>query len=132
MIALFGNEKFGLIALHHMLQRLGSFLMKPLLPVRRAIYWLWSLQNRERERLASEMEQVRGLTQLLLKQRNGYRWSEGDRRKIRAQLRKLAQLSPYLVLFVSPGGFFALPVLAWWIDRRRQRQVNESVRKTVE
>lgn len=66
---------------------------------------------------------MRGLMQLLMKQRNGYRWTETDRRKIRAQLRKLASLSPYMVLFVSPGGFLAMPVLAWWLDRRRQKRL---------
>ncbi|TFW09565.1 hypothetical protein E4K72_05365 [Oxalobacteraceae bacterium OM1] len=86
------------------------------------MHWAWALQHRERLRLQQEMSQVRGLMPLLMKQRNGYRWSEDDRREIRAQLRKLAELSPYMVLFVSPGGFIALPVLAWWLDRRRQRR----------
>ncbi len=86
---------------------------------------LWDLQNRERVRLSGEMAQMRGLMQLLMKQRNGYRWSETDRRKIRAQLRRLASLSPYLLLFVSPGGFLALPLLAWWLDRRRQKRSDD-------
>ncbi|KRB94196.1 hypothetical protein [Noviherbaspirillum sp. Root189] len=94
---------------------------------RRFVLHLWAVQDRERVRLWQEMAQVRGLMQLLMKQRNGYRWTETDRRKIRAQLRKLASLSPYMVLFVSPGGFLAMPVLAWWLDRRRQKRlVNES------
>lgn len=93
--------------------------MYPLLPLRKGLGRVWALQNRERLRLSSEMSHVRGLMPLLMKQRNGYRWSDADRKKIRMQLRRLASLSPYLVLFVSPGGFLALPVLAWWLDRRR-------------
>ena len=61
----------------------------------------------------------------LMKQRNGYRWTEGDRCK-------LASLSPYMVLFVSPGGFLALPVLAWWLDRRRQKCAVQGHRPAAE
>jgi hypothetical protein len=89
---------------------------------RRSFQGMWQLQHRERTRLWTEMAQARGLMQLLMKQRNGYRWSDSDRREIRRQLRQLASLSPYMLLFVSPGGFFALPVLAWWLDRRRQKR----------
>jgi hypothetical protein len=91
-------------------------------PMQRSLHWVWALQNRERARLLSEMSQMRGLMPLLMKQRNGYRWTEADRKKIRVQFRKLAQLSPYLVLFISPGGFIALPLLVWWLDRRRQKR----------
>jgi hypothetical protein len=27
-----------------------------------------------------------------------------------------------MVLFVAPGGFFVLPLLAWWLDKRRLKQ----------
>jgi hypothetical protein len=94
----------------------------PFLAVRRATLGVWELQHRERQRLWAEMEQVRGLMELLMKQRNGYRWTEGERRKIRVKLRALASLSPYLLLFVSPGGFLVLPLLAWWLDRRRHKR----------
>lgn len=99
---------------------------------RRSFHGLWELQHRERVRLVGEMSQVRGLMQLLMKQRNGYRWSEGDRREIRRQLRNLASLGPYMVLFVSPGGFIALPVLAWWLDRRRQKRADAVRQPSVE
>lgn len=105
------------------MRRLRFGLEHPADLARRSMRGLWELQHRERERLWMEMAQMRGLMQLLMKQRNGYRWSETDRLKIRAQLRKLASLSPYMVLFVSPGGFLALPLLAWWLDRRRQKRV---------
>ena len=111
-----------------MLRRIGLLLILPILLLRRRLHGAWALQNRERIRLAGEISQMRGLMPLLMKQRNGYRWSEGDRRKIRAHLRKLAAISPYLVLFVSPGGFFLLPVLAWWLDRRRQKRENGAIK----
>jgi hypothetical protein len=98
----------------------------------RSVRGLWEVQNRERERLWREMAQTRGLMQLLMKQRNGYRWSEADRLKIRAQFRQLAGLSPYMVLFLSPGGFLALPLLAWWLDRRRQKRIDGAQASSTE
>jgi hypothetical protein len=46
--------------------------------------------------------------------------------QIRAHLKRISQLSPYLVIIVMPGGFAALPVLAWWLDRRRNRAAPRS------
>lgn len=105
-----------------MLARSVSMIASPFAGARRALLWGWELQHRERVRLWAQMAQVNGLLDLLMKQRNGYRWTELERKKIRAKLRTLAELSPYLVLFVSPGGFFALPVLAWWLDRRNHKR----------
>ena len=81
----------------------------------------WDLAERERKALLSEMVQVRGLMPLLMKPRNKQKWSEADLRELRSHLQRLTKLSPYIVVFVMPGGFAMLPVLAWWLDRRRQR-----------
>lgn len=105
-----------------MKHRLRSAAKNPVRLACRSLGGLWALQNRERERLRTEIEDMRGLMPLLMKQRNGCRWTESDRRKIRAHLRKLAALSPYMVLFLAPGGFLALPLLAWWLDRRQQQR----------
>lgn len=107
------------------MRRLRSALKSP-------VHTLWALQGRERERLRAEIDQVRGLMPLLMKQRNGYRWSEADRRQIRAQLRKLASLSPYLVALLSPGGLLALPLLAWWLDRRRDKRALAQQQRPIE
>tara|TARA_R110001599_G_scaffold64023_4_gene179624 strand:+ start:318829 stop:319209 length:381 start_codon:yes stop_codon:yes gene_type:complete len=88
---------------------------------------MFALQNRERIRLWNEMTQMRGLIPLLMKQRNGYRWTDLDRKRIKVQLRKLVELSPYLVLFVAPGGLLVLPVLIWWLDRRQIRPEVEGI-----
>ena len=90
-----------------------------------ALRWgkgLVTIQNRERTHLLEEMTQMRGLMPLLMKQRNGYRWTDDDRLRIREHLRHLARISPYIILFVAPGGLFLLPVMAWWLDRRRLRR----------
>jgi hypothetical protein len=58
---------------------------------------------------------------LLMKPRNKQKWSDADLRELNAHLKRLTKLSPYIIVFVMPGGFAMLPVLAWWLDRRRQR-----------
>lgn len=78
------------------------------------------LADRERRFLVSEMVKTKGLLPVLMKRRNKQRWSGEDRAEIRAHLRRLSKLYPYLVIVVMPGGFAMLPLLAWWLDRRRQ------------
>lgn len=92
--------------------------LRPPLPIRRA----FELAERERKFLLAEMVQVKGLMPVLMKRRNKQQWSEEDLAEIRLQVRRLTKLSPYLVVIVMPGGFAMLPVLAWWLDRRRQRR----------
>ena len=103
-------------------QHVTSVLGHPIQTVGRSARWVWRLQTRERIRLGQEMRQMRGLMPLLMKQRNGYHWTPEDIRQIKAQLRNLMHLSPYLTLAVMPGGFFVLPFLAWWVDKRRQKR----------
>lgn len=79
------------------------------------------LSAREQRRLWEELGQVRGLMPLLMKQRNQQKWTREDKAQLTAQIKRLTSLSPYLVVLVMPGGFLALPLLAWWLDRRRQR-----------
>jgi hypothetical protein len=75
---------------------------------------------RERRFLSNEILQVRGLMDLLMKPRNGERWTPEEKRELKAHLRRLTSVSPYLVVvLVLPGGMLILPVLAWWLDRRR-------------
>jgi hypothetical protein len=83
---------------------------------------LRDLQERERKRLLAEAVQIKGLMPLLMKHRNGQRWTKEDRAELRAHFRRLSELSPYLVVVVLPGAPLTLPVLAWWLDRRRQRR----------
>jgi hypothetical protein len=79
------------------------------------------LSAREKYLLLSEITKVRGLMPLLMKQRNNQRWTREDKAELATHLRRLAGLSPYLVVLLMPGGFLLLPALAWWLDRRRQR-----------
>ena len=86
-------------------------------PVRRA----FELADRERKFLLSEMTQISGLMPILMRRRNKQKWTPQELAEIRAHLKRISKLSPYLVIIVMPGGFAILPVLAWWLDRRRNR-----------
>ena len=81
-----------------------------------------SLTLREKQYLLAEIQQTRGLMPILMKQRNGQRWTDEDRAQLRLHFGRLSRLSPYLVLAVMPGGFLMLPAFAWWLDRRRTGQ----------
>ena len=80
------------------------------------------LTNREKQALTAEILQVRGLMPLLMKPRNKQRWTTEDKAELAVHMQRLSRISPYLVVIVMPGGFFILPALAWWLDRRRNRK----------
>ena len=98
--------------------------------VRGAFTYVWELQERERKRILAEAVQIKGLMPLLMKHRNGQKWTKEERAELRIHLRHLSDLSPYLVLVVLPGAPLTLPLLAWWLDRRRQQRKDDP-RKTV-
>lgn len=78
--------------------------------------------QRERQRILAAAVEMRGFMPLLMKPRNGERWTPEDKIALQHQLHTLASLSPYLVPAIMPGGVLLLPLLAWWLDRRRNRQ----------
>ena len=80
------------------------------------------LTEREKKYVRNEIFQVKGLLPLLMKPRNRQRWTPEDRAELRAHLRRLSNVSPYLAVLALPGSFLMLPALAWWLDRRRKRQ----------
>ena len=78
--------------------------------------------QRERRFVLDQLAQVRGLMPLLMKRRNREQRTPEDLAEIRSKLSRLGGLSWYLAVLLLPGGFFALPAVAWWLDRRRQRR----------
>ena len=86
-----------------------------------------SLHEREKSRIRGEIAQVPGLMALLMKPRNGQKWTRAERAELRAQLRGLSRLSIYLALATLPFTSLTLPLVAWWLDRR-QRQRNGTIR----
>ncbi len=79
-------------------------------------------QQRERVFVVQEVLKVKGLMPLLMKQRNGLRWSSAERRELIETMRAFSNLSPYLVTLALPGSVLILPMLAWWLDRRRGKR----------
>jgi hypothetical protein len=85
---------------------------------------LLAAQQRERDYVLREVLKVKGLMPLLMKQRNGLRWSAAERRELKETLKALSNLSPYLLALAVPGSMLMLPMLAWWLDRRRGRRAS--------
>ncbi len=69
--------------------------------------------------IRSELSQIKGLIPLLMKHRNGGKWTVEERALLVRDLRALSNLSPYLIPILMPGGVLMLPLLAYWMDRRR-------------
>ncbi len=86
------------------------------------------MQENQRLYIRDELSQVRGLIPILMKRRNGEKWSAEDRKVLQRDLRALSNLSPYLIPLVMPGGILMLPVLAWWLDYRRKGRGNAADR----
>lgn len=100
------------------------------LPPSRRRNGLWQhmleAQKRERQQLLQEVAQIRGFMPLLMKRRNGGRWSRSEKQVLKGHINALAHMSPYLVVLALPGSFALLPVLAWWLDRRRLQRSNSA------
>ena len=83
---------------------------------------LLAAQKRERDRILAGLVKIKGFMPLLMKPRNGMRWTPDERAELTLQLRALAHLSPYLAVAILPASFVFLPLLAWWLDRRRHKR----------
>jgi len=79
----------------------------------------YETMDRQKRSILSEFVQVKGLMPLLMKPRNNQQWTPQDRRELVLHLKSLSRVSAYIALLVMPGGFALLPVMAWWLDRRR-------------
>lgn len=98
---------------------MNSIGKKYLARVQRSWGNMRSLNDRQIRQIRIELSQARGLIPLLMKRRNGGKWSREERAMLLRDLRTLSNLSPYLIPILLPGGIFLLPLLAYWMDRRR-------------
>jgi len=89
---------------------------------RRLVRTTRMLHEREKTRIREEIAQIPGLMVLLMKPRNGLRWTRGERLELRTQLRRLSRLSIYLAIAVLPFTSLTLPFVAWWLDRRQGKR----------
>ena len=83
--------------------------------------FLKGLIAKNKEFILSQVLAVKGLMQLLMKNRNtGEKWTRDEIREIRAHLKHIAMLVPALIIFLLPGGSLLLPLLAEVLDRRKK------------
>ncbi len=91
--------------------------------LQRAPRWFHSFlasNNREKNRLRHELGKIKGAIPLLMKPRNGVKWSAQDRRELQQMLRAASSVYPYLIIWALPGSLVLLPFLAWHLDARRK------------
>jgi len=93
-------------------------------PLQRGWVRVRSMQETQRLYIYNELSHARGLIPILMKRRNGEQWSREERELLLRNLRAISNLSPYLVPILMPGGVLMLPLIAWWIDRRRKGRGN--------
>lgn len=92
--------------------------------MKRAPLWFCSFlagNSREKLRLRDELVLIKGAWPLLMKQRNGGKWTPEEKLRLKAIVRSASSVSPYLFIWALPGSVVLLPLLAWYLDRQRRR-----------
>ncbi len=78
--------------------------------------------DREKKHLRDELSRTQEMMPLLMKARNGEKWTSREKEELAGHFRRLSKMSPYIALVVIPGGLALLPLVAWWLDRRRAKR----------
>lgn len=94
--------------------------------MKRAPVWFCSFlagNSREKRRLRDELAQIKGAWPLLMKQRNGGKWTPEEKARLKGMVRSASSVSPYLFIWAVPGSVLLLPLLAWFLDRQRKQRV---------
>ena len=88
-------------------------------------------QKRQARVVIADILRMRKLMPLLMKNRNGGRWTAEEKCELIAQMRALSRVSPYLLFLLLPGSVLLLPIYARWLDGRRKPRVTIAVCKDV-
>ncbi len=71
--------------------------------------------------ILSEARHAEGFMRLLMKQRNsGEKWTKEEKSQLKGYIRHMVGYVPVLCIFLLPGGFFLIPILAEVMDRRKR------------
>ena len=82
--------------------------------------------------MRQELGKIKGAIPLLMKPRNGSKWTPQERQELRRMLRAASAVYPYLIIWALPGSIVLLPFLAWHLDaRRKNRERKASTEPTV-
>ena len=93
--------------------------------MKRAPRWFGSFlasNSREKNRMREELGKIKGAIPLLMKPRNGSKWTAQDRQELKLMLRSASAVYPYLIIWALPGSILILPFLAWHLDARRKNR----------
>ncbi|HEX9719534.1 MAG TPA: hypothetical protein VGA59_07355 [Ramlibacter sp.] len=99
--------------------------------MKRAPVWFCSFlagNSREKLRLRDELALMKGAWPLLMKQRNGGKWTPEEKVQLKAMIRSASSVSPYLFIWALPGSVVLLPFLAWHLDRQRKSRIRKQSR----
>jgi len=76
---------------------------------------------KNKEFILEEILAVKGLMQLIMKQRNtNQEWTKEEIKEIKKHLKNISKVVPALLVFLLPGGSLLLPFLAEILDRRKK------------
>ena len=95
---------------------------RPSSPLQHKLAAVRAMHDTQKLYIRTELSQASGLLLVLMKHRNGEKWTAEERAMLLRDLRAMRNLSPYLIPLVMPGGILMLPLLAWWLDNRRKRK----------
>lgn len=78
------------------------------------------LLSKNKQFLLEQVLAIKGLMQLLMKNRNtGEKWTKEEKKEIKRHLRSISKMVPVIIVFLLPGGTLLLPILAEVLDRRK-------------
>jgi hypothetical protein len=96
--------------------------------MKRAPVWFCSFlasNSREKLRMRDELARMKGAWPLLMKQRNGGKWTAEEKEQLKLMVRSASSVSPYLFIWAVPGSVVLLPLLAWFLDRQRKNRARK-------
>ncbi|MDH5202744.1 MAG: LETM1 domain-containing protein [Nitrospirota bacterium] len=80
---------------------------------------------KNKEFILNEVLEVKGLMQLLMKNRNtGEKWTKEEKKEIKKHFKNISKVVPVLLIFFLPGGFLLLPFLTEVLDRRKIKRIH--------
>jgi len=82
--------------------------------------------TREKRRFRDELAQMKGAWPLLMKQRDGGKWTSDEKAQLKTMVRSASSVSPYLFIWAVPGSMLMLPFLAWFLDKRRKSKAKRA------
>jgi hypothetical protein len=78
--------------------------------------------EREKKQIEEDLARTQTLMPLLMKPRNGAKWTRDEKRELVDHMKRIGGLGRYVAVLLLPGGLALLPLLAWWLDRRREKR----------